>query len=724
MITPGECITAVSRQVEENPASSTSLPADSLPTPATPLANLFGVPALLSHVTSSNSNQDYVFIFMHQETEERAVLKQSFLTALEKDGVKMKWDKAKSHLKPGCPVKIDVTQSKTASIKGNWLVLGLYFGDLSTECENKESPFYQRRRLSKEFDWMKDFKNCVNDKSSFRNIENQLADIEDSVFVYNSELNSAEKALVEVRETLDDCMIESDENYTEKMCSKESLSDESSQNNSDTSLSLGKLNETFTVEDSSSLPASDCLHKYEVGVVLISVTSQCLHLVGPLNDIWVRSEVSPTCTPVYVKGGKMKNSKQVSVGDIGTMVSRLCVKCQLDTTVECLAAPLLVWFGEEPGVRSGQGVVVWREEGKVLVKLDGSELVLFKGSDNSDRELESGCKVLVWGWRKAGTCAEGGAWVLQASQHDEEGVGGAIRGEEVERSGSNEGLDLSTDGIFSPSRATRYLTIEVSGNESRSSVDKTESDKCSDISFGSVSECDEVDPDKSFNTNLSNLINSTFNTAGGFNSQEEEEFQALYARSPPCFPDEVDIDLQFEQVLAANGLVANYDDLAKKYEDFFAGGQPSTIFANPIVAPVSTSAQNKEVSNHPPPSITFETCPPDVLLNPSLLKKMSCPSLSPIPEEVTDNFTETPVFSTPVCRSSEDSSGYNDSFCSGSSNTNPFKSMNYSAEKIPAFTQDFFKQASFREMLQQFLEFTQFPESSRNDLIDHFLSSN
>eukprot|EP00092_Neocalanus_flemingeri_P105428 GFUD01135137.1.p1 GENE.GFUD01135137.1~~GFUD01135137.1.p1 ORF type:complete len:712 (-),score=223.65 GFUD01135137.1:58-2193(-) len=711
MITPGECITAVTSQVEQNPASSTSLPADSLPTPATPLANLFGVPALLSHVTSSNSNQDYVFIFMHQETEERAVLKQSFLTALEKDGVKTKWDKAKSHLKPGCPVKIDVTQSKTASVGGNWLVLGLYFGDLSTECENKESPFYQRRRLSKEFDWMKDFENCVNDNSSVRNIENQLAEIEDSVFVYNSELNSAEKALVEVRETLDDCMIVSDENYTEKMCRKESLSDESSQNNSDKSLSLGKLNETFTVED------SDCLHKYEVGVVLISVTSQCLHLVGPLNNIWVRSEVSPTCTPVYVKGGKMKNSKQVSVGDIGTMVSRLCVKCQLDTTVECLAAPLLVWFGEEqqPGVRRGQGVVVWREEGKVLVKLDGLELVLFKGSDDSDRELESGCKVLVWGWRKAGTCAEGGAWVLQASQH-EEGVGGAIRGEEVECSGSNVGLDLSTDGISSPSRA---IEVEVSSNASKSSIDKTESDKGSDISFGSVSQCDEVDPDKSFNTNLSNLINSTFNTAGG-NSQEEEAFQALYARSPPCFPDEVDIDLQFEQVLAANGIVANYDDLAKKYEDFFAGGQPSSIFANPIVAPVRTSAQNKEVSYHPP---SIPSGPPDVLLNPSLLKKMSCPSLSPIPEEVTDNFTETPVFSTPVYRSSEDSC-YNDSFCSGFSNSNPFKSMNYSAEKSPAFTGDFFKQASFREMLQQFLEFTQFPESSRNDLIDNFLSSN
>eukprot|EP00092_Neocalanus_flemingeri_P036137 GFUD01039347.1.p1 GENE.GFUD01039347.1~~GFUD01039347.1.p1 ORF type:complete len:710 (-),score=218.70 GFUD01039347.1:105-2234(-) len=704
MITPGESITAVSSQVEQNPASSTSLPADSLPTPATPLANLFGVPALLSHVTSSKSNQDYVFIFMHQETEERAVLKQSFLTALEKDGVKIKWDKAKSHLKLGCPVKIDVTQSKTASIKGNWLVLGLYFGDLYTECENKESPFYQRRRLSKEFDWMKDFENCVNDNSSVRNIENQLAEIEDSVFVYNSELNSAEK--------------ESDESFTEKMCSKESLSDESSQNNSDKSLSLGKLNETFTVEDSSSLPSGDCRHKYEVDVVLISVTSQCLHLVGPLNDIWVRSEVSPTCTPVYVKGGKMKNSKQVSVGDIGTMVSRLCVRCQLDTTVECLAAPLLVWFGEEqqPGVRRGQGVVVWREEGKVLVKLDGLELVLFKGSDDSDRELESGCKVLVWGWRKAGTCAEGGAWVLQASQH-EEGVGGAIRGEEVECSGSNVGLDLSTDGISSPSRA---IEVEVSSNASKSSIDKTESDKGSDISFGSVSECDEVDPDKFFNTNLSNLINSTFNTAGGFNSQEEEEFQALYARSPPCFPDEVDIDLQFEQVLAANGIVANYDDLAKKYEDFFAGGQPSSIFANPIVAPVRTSAQNKEVSYHPP---SIPSGPPDVLLNPSLLKKMSCPSLSPIPEEVTDNFTETPVFSTPVYRSSEDSC-YNDSFCSGFSNSNPFKSMNYSAEKSPAFTGDFFKQASFREMLQQFLEFTQFPESSRNDLIDHFLSSN
>jgi len=361
----------------------------------------------------------------------------------------------------------------------------------------------------------------------------------------------------------------------------------------------------------------------------------------------------------------------------------------------------MLWFGEDqkPSVRGLPGKVVWSEEDKFLVQLDGAETepVLYMRGEQ-DKLLKTGWQVMVWAWRRPGTCAEGGTWIVQASQLDSS----LVR--------QFENLDLSSSGIFSPVRGG--LDKVATGKNITRSVDKADSDKCSDVSFGSISECDEIDLDKSFNTNLSMLINST---------SQEEEFEALY--SDTTFPviDEDHIDLRFEQVLTANGLVGDYQKLTRKYEDYFLATQRSSSSAN---ATGSSLIADKKIDAYlqSPPSISLELNQvQEGSPNPSFLKRMPCQSLSPIPEEVNESFYDSPVFSTPVYKSAEDS-GYNGSFCSGSSLTNQSQSLVYSAEKAPLSASS--KDAAFKEMLGQFLEFTQFPATRRNDLIDHFITSN
>jgi len=359
----------------------------------------------------------------------------------------------------------------------------------------------------------------------------------------------------------------------------------------------------------------------------------------------------------------------------------------------------MLWFGEDqkPSVRGLPGKVVWSEEDKFLVQLDGAETepVLFMRGEQ-DSLLKTGWQVMVWAWRRPGTCAEGGACIAQASLLD----ASLVR--------QFENLDLSSSGIFSPVRGG--LDKVATKNITRS-VDKADSDKCSDVSFGSISECDEIDLDKSFNTNLSMLINST---------SQEEEFEALY--SDITFPvnDEVDIDLRFEEVLTANGLVDDYQMLTRKYEDYFLASQRSSSIANAKGSSLITD-KNIDAYLQSPPSISLEFNLLEGSPNPTFLKRMTCQSLSPIPEEVNESFYDSPVFSTPVYKSAEDS-GYNGSFCSGSSLTNQSQSLVYSAEKAPLSASS--KDAAFKEMLGQFLEFTQFPATRRNDLIDHFITSN
>ena len=236
-------------------------------------------------------------------------------------------------------------------------------------------------------------------------------------------------------------------------------------------------------------------------------------------------------TPVYVKGRKVSDFSQVRVGDMASIVTRLCIKCQVDKTVECLAPPLLVWFGEEqkPSVRSQPGEVVWIEDDKFLVKLDGSGLVMFTGSDKKYNNPVKGWKVLVWAWRKVGNCAEGAAWILQDQDSFVD-----LRGKEVKPSLAVDDLDLLALETLSPITVSRSptATLNLDCNENIGRVAKpdsvTISDKCSDVSFGSISECDEIDLNKSFNSNLSQVIDSYSTTVGNVTSQKDQ-FQVLYS---------------------------------------------------------------------------------------------------------------------------------------------------------------------------------------------------
>ena len=128
----------------------------------------------------------------------------------------------------------------------------------------------------------------------------------------------------------------------------------------------------------------------------------------------------------------------------------------------------------------------------------------------------------------------------------------------------------------------------------------------------------------------------------------------MYSGKWSTFQDGVDINLKFEQVLAANGMMDNYDGLAKKYYDYFQGSKMQVCIGKPSVA----------FRSHPSSSISCESCPQNILQTPPLLRRMPRPSLSPIPEEMAESYPETLVFSTSIGKFSEDS-GYFDSLCLG-----------------------------------------------------------
>merc|ERR1712142_1038477 len=171
-----------------------------------------------------------------------------------------------------------------------------------------------------------------------KTFESKLADIEDDMLSFRAELNNAEKALIDDRESLDVAKVES---------------------------SI-QINQTFTLEESIlgnslSLCSNGCEHQYEVGVVVISVSEDFLQMVGPLNDIWVKMDVYSNHAPVFVVKSRVLDFKDVKVGDIGTVVVGMCVKCHLDKEAESLTPYMALWIGRDPDIREANGVVVWSE---------------------------------------------------------------------------------------------------------------------------------------------------------------------------------------------------------------------------------------------------------------------------------------------------------------------------------------------------------------------------
>jgi len=612
--------------------------------------NLFAIPATVSYVDSMN--QEYTVRFIHNDQDKVASLHPTFLTGLEKDGLKTNWDGVRSCLKVGCQVKVDVSQCKDSK----WLVFGLYIREGVVLDENSEySSDIRRGKYSKEFDWMQHFPLRLDEKSSpLKTFESKLADIEDNMISFRNELDTAEKALVEDRESLNMAKIES---------------------------SI-QMNQTFTLEESIldnslSLCSSGCEHQYEVGVVVISVSEDFLQMVGPLKDIWVKMDVHSNHGPVFVEKSRVLDFKDVKVGDIGTVVVGMCVKCQIDKEAESLIPHLALWIGRDPDIREANGVVVWSENEKMLVQVQDGPPVMFKDCKEGE---ETGKELIVWAWStQPGMCAEGVTWIVQPK---------------------TDNSDLVTRRDF---EVTDTINMKQKVGES---------DKDSDISFGSISECSEIDRNKSLNSNLSTLLNFTpfkrYNYSGN-RDDLESSFQWE------------DVEKKFQQVLLANDLNDDFDELVKEYEDFYSVSQDSNCFKkqrasnDSFILELSTSDDEHSDSASP---LRFEllkspTEAPETSFFP---KRQSCLPLSPIPEEITDTDA---VAYTP-CRQSRDDSGYSENW-SGCS-TRPMRKLpSCSAEKPPVSS--LFQAAHYKLVLEQFLEFTEFPVDERDDIINLFISS-
>jgi len=662
--------------------------------------NIFGIPAIVTK--EKCLNQEYMVIFMLDNKEEQAFLQRIFLTAIEKDGVAADWEDVKSCLKVGSEIKVDVTQCRSFSSNAKWLVFGLYLGGSQSERRN-ESPCFQRMNYSKEFDWIQKFSKGVQcEKPSLKSLETKLANIEANVFNYSTELDNTEKALVDDRESLDNAKIEA------------------AQVRLNTKNSPKHMNKTFTLDDSVEKSPSptrssrECQHQYEVGIVVISVEEQQLQMVGPMNNIWVKIDVNSDCVPVFVERSRVFNFREVKVGFMGTVIMAVCVNCQLDKKVESLTTPLFLWLGEEPDVRGESGVVVWSEDDKMLVMVDGGQPVMFRGC-GKDEIVATDEKVIVWAWStRPGMCAEGAIWLLQ--QSDAENL--VVPASEV---------SLPKVGLDEVSLGTDIESVEE------------DHDKSSDISFGSVSECSEIDMNKSVNTNLSTLLK--FSPFKRCNISYPED-----KNSNPCcssFHDE-EIEREFEEVMSANDLANNLDNLVDKYEDYYQASQAPRVVKRHAVDIPETSEKNtgntqapRVVKRHAVDvPVTSEKntgnaqCSPlslqvDLLENPTevsppsfFTRRLSSSPLSPIPEETTENGMP----STPLCKSRDDS-GYNGSFWSGCNIKGKMNPVPVTPDTKKPPVCSLFATPPHKAALEQFLEFTDFPATRRDDLINQFISS-
>merc|ERR1719209_413537 len=435
--------------------------------------------------------------------------------------------------------------------------------------------------------------------------------------------------------------------------------------------SSNHMNKTFTLEESvesSSSPPRNirkCQHQYEVGIVVISVEEQQLQMVGPMNNIWVKIDVNSDCVAV-------------------------CVNCQLDKKVESLTTPLFLWLGEEPDVRGESAVVVWSEDDKMLVMVDGGQPVMFRGC-SKDEIVATDEKVIVWAWStRPGMCAEGAIWLLQ--QSDAENL--VVPASEV---------SLPKVGLDEVSLGTDIESVEEAH------------DKSSDISFGSVSDCSEIDMNKSVNTNLSTLLK--FSPFKRCNISYPED-----KNSNPCcssFHDE-EIEREFEEVMSANDLANNLDNLVDKYEDYYQASQaPRVVKRHAVDFPVNSE---KNTGNTQCSPLSLQV---DLLENPTevsppsfFTRRLSSSPLSPIPEETTENGMP----STPLCKSRDDS-GYNGSFWSGCNIKGKMNPVKSDTKKPPVCSLFATAPAPLKAVLEEFLEFTDFPETRRDDLINQFISS-
>ena len=149
----------------------------------------------------------------------------------------------------------------------------------------------------------------------------------------------------------------------------------------------------------------ECDHAYEIGVTVVKISHNYLHLVGPLGEQWLEAAVDPLVSLVYIDGMRTKEVYSVKNGSMGHMVVRKCLNCQQSPNM-VLDSPSLVWFGvrQVPCVRGQEGVVVGVEGKRKVVQLESPpaaripRLVLLHGDDLDSPPLQT--KVKVWAWTR------------------------------------------------------------------------------------------------------------------------------------------------------------------------------------------------------------------------------------------------------------------------------------------------------------------------------------
>jgi len=101
---------------------------------------LFSVSAILAYEQAASSSETkYTFTFFHNGRRQQAVLEKVFLTGLKKDNIRITWEHARTELKSGVVVRIDITRLKSASLCDDWLIFGLYFFSFHIDVVNHVS---------------------------------------------------------------------------------------------------------------------------------------------------------------------------------------------------------------------------------------------------------------------------------------------------------------------------------------------------------------------------------------------------------------------------------------------------------------------------------------------------------------------------------------------------------------------------------------------------------
>jgi len=104
------------------------------------------------------------------------------------------------------------------------------------------------------------------------------------------------------------------------------------------------LDQTFIMNTSNNIEQCVCEHKYETGMVVVTVSNQFLRLLVQCRGVWLTTDVDPLKLMVIVDGIRIKEVFSIRIGTMGHIVTKECTDCstcQIDTVT-----PVLLWFGE------------------------------------------------------------------------------------------------------------------------------------------------------------------------------------------------------------------------------------------------------------------------------------------------------------------------------------------------------------------------------------------